>query len=136
MTTRNPGDNDHAYWRRPATEAGDAAPGPAAPDAGGPGGTPPGTAQPPGPAQPARTAQPAGAAQPAYTGPPPTEPPPPGYRTPHLIRPAPPRTLPAQDLAGLDEAERAGRTLTLGIGMIAGAVVLILGCLLCSRVLF
>jgi hypothetical protein len=33
-------------------------------------------------------------------------------------------------------AERGARTLTLGIGMIAGAIVLILTCLLCSRVLF
>jgi hypothetical protein len=36
----------------------------------------------------------------------------------------------------LDAGERSARTLTLGVGMIAGAVVLILTCLLCSRLLF
>jgi hypothetical protein len=85
----------------------------------------------------AGTGQPGGRpAPPPYTGPPPTQPPPRGWRTPHVTRPAPPRALPDQDLVGLDESERSARTLTLGIGMIAAAVVLILSCLLCSRVIF
>jgi hypothetical protein len=44
--------------------------------------------------------------------------------------------LPAQDLDDLDEAERSARTITYGVGMIAGAIMLVLLCLLCSRVLF
>jgi hypothetical protein len=52
------------------------------------------------------------------------------------MQPAAPRQLPAQDLAGLDRSERSARTLSLGVGMITGAVVLILSCLLCSRWIF
>jgi len=94
------------YWRRPPADAGRA--------------TPPAADVP----------------EPTYTGPPPTHPPPRGWRTPQVMRPAPPRVLPGQDLPGLDYAERGARTVTLGIGMIAGAIMLILSCLLCSRVLF
>jgi hypothetical protein len=108
VTMRSGGDPD-AYWRRPAGSPADAQP-PVAPSPG------------PEPAP--------------YAGPPPTEPPPPGWRTPQVVRPAPPRNLPQQNLAEVDEAERSARTLTYGVGMIAGAVVLILICLLCSRALF
>jgi hypothetical protein len=44
--------------------------------------------------------------------------------------------MPAQDADALDEAEGSARTLTYGVGMVAGAIVLILMCLLCSRLLF
>jgi hypothetical protein len=71
-----------------------------------------------------------------YAGPPPSEPPPPGWRPPLIVEPPPPRELPAQDLPGLDRAEESARTLTLGVGMIAGAVLLIVICVLCSRVVF
>jgi hypothetical protein len=112
----SPGDGDDAYWRRPSEAAE--------------------TDQPTETGQPGTGAAGTPHAKQPYTGPPPTQPPPRGWRTPHVTRPAPPRALPEQDLVGLDEAERGARTLTLGIGMIAGAVVLILSCLLCSRVLF
>jgi hypothetical protein len=36
----------------------------------------------------------------------------------------------------IEEAEGSARTLTYGIGMVAGAISLILMCLLCSRLLF
>jgi hypothetical protein len=75
-------------------------------------------------------------AAPPYGGPPRSQPPPHGWRPPYVIRAGDPRELPAQDAAGLDRAERGARTLTLGIGMIAGAVTLIVTCLLCSRLLF
>lgn len=104
-----PGDGDDAYWRRP--------PAGADPDAGRP--VPP--APPPGP---------------AYSGPPPTMPPPPGWRPPLVAQPVPPRQLPAQDHEDLDEAERSARTVTYGVGMIAGAIMLVLLCLFCSRLLF
>jgi hypothetical protein len=71
-----------------------------------------------------------------YAGPPPTEPPPPDWRPQLIVEPPPPRQLPAQDASGLDRAEVSARTLTLGVGMLAGAVLLIVVCVLCSRVLF
>jgi hypothetical protein len=71
-----------------------------------------------------------------YAGPPPTEPPPPGWRPPLVVQPPPPRDLPAQDLPALDRAEESAHTITLGVGMLAGAVLLIVICVLCSRVVF
>ncbi|HEY2949212.1 MAG TPA: translation initiation factor 2 [Micromonosporaceae bacterium] len=71
-----------------------------------------------------------------YAGPPPTEPPPPGWRPPIVVQPPPPRQLPPQDEAGLDRAEESARTLTLGVSMLAGAVLLIVICVLCSRAVF
>jgi hypothetical protein len=44
--------------------------------------------------------------------------------------------MPAQDLSALDEAERSARTVTYGVGLVAGAVALILMCLLCARAIF
>jgi hypothetical protein len=41
-----------------------------------------------------------------------------------------------QDETAIDEAEDSARTLTYGIGMVAGAILLIVMCLLCSRLLF
>jgi hypothetical protein len=52
------------------------------------------------------------------------------------VQPPPPRPLPAQDLPGLDFAEGSARTLTYGIGMVGGAVLLVVMCLFCSRALF
>jgi hypothetical protein len=62
--------------------------------------------------------------------------PPPEWRPTVHVQPPPPRTLPPQDLPALDAAESNARTLTYGIGMVSGAVVLVLMCLLCSRALF
>lgn len=50
--------------------------------------------------------------------------------------PPPPRELPAQNMDQLDEAEGSARTVTYGVGMVAGAIALILMCLLCARVIF
>lgn len=36
----------------------------------------------------------------------------------------------------MDDAEGSARTVTYGIGMVAGAIAIILMCLLCSRLLF
>lgn len=76
------------------------------------------------------------AGPPPYAGPPRTEPPPRGWRPPLVAPPATPRTLPPQDRERIDAEERAAHTLTLGVGMIAGAILLIATCLLCSRALF
>ena len=101
---------DDLQWRRPP--AGD----PAA------GGTP---VQPPAPPAP-----------PAYTGPPRTVPPPPDWRPRVLIQPPPPRELPAQDLGALDAREREECTFTYGVGLLAGAILLVVLLIVCGRALF
>jgi hypothetical protein len=73
---------------------------------------------------------------PPYAGPPHADPPPPTWRPPTVAEPPPPRALPAQDLAALDESERSARTVTYGVGLVVGAIALILMCLLCARVIF
>ena len=73
---------------------------------------------------------------PDYPGPPVTMPPPPGWRPPVVVNPAAPGSLPPQDHAAVETEERNARTVTYGIGMIAAAVMVILTCLLCARLLF
>jgi hypothetical protein len=73
---------------------------------------------------------------PKYFGPPPTIPPPAGWQPPFVVQPAPPREMPAQDHAGLDAQEQSAKTITYGVGMVAGAILLIVMCALCSRFLF
>jgi hypothetical protein len=103
-------DGDDLQWRRPG-EGGKATPG-----------------NPPVP-----SGQPA---PPPYQGPPRTTAPRPDWRPRLLVQPPPPRELPAQDLAGLDAQEREARTITYGIGLVAGAIGLIVLLVLCGRVLF
>jgi hypothetical protein len=105
--------DDEAYWRRP--------------DDGAPAGPAPAPGPPPGDRQPP---------PPAYTGPPPSAPPPAGWRPPFVAEPVPPRALPPQDTAALDASERSARTVTYGIGMVAAALMVVMVCLLCSRLLF
>ncbi|GII21275.1 hypothetical protein [Planosporangium mesophilum] len=100
--------DDEAQWRRP------------------PDGTPP-----PAPADPAPAGRPA-----SYPGPPPTIPPPAGWRPPLVVQAPPPRSLPPQDPLGLDQAEGRARTLTFGIAMVSGAVMVVLVLVLCGRALF
>jgi hypothetical protein len=52
------------------------------------------------------------------------------------VQPPPPRELPVQDLNVLDVQEREARTITYGVGMVAGAVLLVVLLILCGRVLF
>ena len=100
---------DDAYWKRPDA--------PAEPFR-------------PGPPQPKREQDP------PYAGPPRSDPPPPAWRPPTVAQPPPPRAMPAQDMEALDEAERSARTVTYGVGLVAGAIALILTCLLCARFFF
>jgi hypothetical protein len=44
--------------------------------------------------------------------------------------------MPPQDIDALEEAEGSARTVTYGIGLVAGAIAIILMCLLCARVIF
>jgi hypothetical protein len=53
-----------------------------------------------------------------------------------LIQPAPPRVMPKQDEERLDREEQASTILTKGVGIFAGAVVLVLLLILCGRILF
>lgn len=81
-------------------------------------------------------AQPGASPYQGYQGPPPTTPPPADWRPPHVIQPAPPRRLPDQDHAAIDEDEARARTLTRGLAMVAGALLLVVLCSLCGRTLF
>ena len=77
-----------------------------------------------------------GASPSGYTGPPRAAPPPPGWRTPVVVQPGSPRALPRQDPARLDAEEQSARTLTYGVAMVAGAVMVLLILVLCGRTLF
>jgi CHASE3 domain sensor protein len=52
-----------------------------------------------------------------------------------VVRPAPPRRLPAQDHPALDAAERAARRFTWVLAGVAGAIALVVTCLLAGRLL-
>ncbi|MGC5054460.1 hypothetical protein ACLQ2S_23755 [Micromonospora sp. DT48] len=121
MTTPRPGLDPDDPWRRPESASGS----PADPSVQG---TPADVSQ---PTSPGRSAPDGG-----YTGPPPTTAPPPGWRPPVHLRPAPPRQLPAQDMIDLDAQEQRAQRVTWTVGAIAGAVLVVLTCLLCTRLLF
>jgi hypothetical protein len=72
----------------------------------------------------------------AYPGPPPNNPPPAHWRPPLVNQPLPPGELPTQDHDRLDVEEQAARTLTQGIGMVAGAILIVLLLILCARSVF
>ncbi|MBQ1025156.1 hypothetical protein KBX00_12340 [Micromonospora sp. C95] len=71
-----------------------------------------------------------------YSGPPPTTAPAPGWRPPVHLQAAPPRQLPAQDMVGLDAQEQRAQRVTWAVGAVAGGVLVVLTCLLCTRLLF
>ncbi|HEX6873428.1 MAG TPA: hypothetical protein VF163_20205 [Micromonosporaceae bacterium] len=141
---------DDSYWRRP--DPGDAQPPPAPPLPPAPPVTanvpaaedpaarlfaPDGREQPRANAGPAPTGQSGlGAGPNRYTGPPAESRPPAGWQTPRVIEPAPPRRLPDQDHASIDQAEAQARTTTFGLTILAGAVMMVLLCTLCGRWLF
>ncbi|MBM0234922.1 hypothetical protein JNW91_25810 [Micromonospora sp. STR1_7] len=108
--TPSGGSTPDDYWRRPATGDGDA------------------TDQPSAGRRPAPTS--------GYAGPPPSTPPPAGWRPPVHLEATPPRRLPAQDMAGLDAAEQRSQRVTYGFGAAAGVVLVMVVCLLCSRIVF
>ena len=71
-----------------------------------------------------------------YAGPPRSAPPPHGWRPPMVIQPAPPRVMPKQDPERLDREEQAATILTKGVGIFAGAVIVVLLLIFCGRILF
>jgi hypothetical protein len=105
--------SDDSAWRRPPTADGDAS-------------------QPAGPRPPAPPPSPFD----SYSGPPPTNPPPTGWRPPVVARPPTPARLPEQNHDRIDVEEQAARTLTQGIGLVVGAVMLVLLLFLCARAIF
>jgi len=109
VTAPNGVPDDDAYWQRP--------------DPGNEASSPAGSA-------------PAAGGTPEYTGPPRTDPPPASWRTPVVPQPPPPRSMPAQNAEALDEEEGSARTVTYGVGLVAGAIAVILMCLLCARAIF
>ncbi len=72
---------------------------------------------------------------PRYTGPPPTSAPPGSWRPPTVLEPAQPRELPAQNVPAIETAEQQARTFTLGVGMVAGTILLVVLFVLCGRAL-
>ncbi|CAM3495285.1 hypothetical protein [Stackebrandtia soli] len=61
----------------------------------------------------------------AYTGPPTNVRPPAGWKVPEVVRVAPPRELPEQDPAAINEAETRATTLTYGMGILFGSLMLV-----------
>jgi hypothetical protein len=103
----------------------------ARPASGASAGSPAGAAPVPEP-----SANGSGAAVAAYSGPPRSNPPPAAWRTPIVAEPPPPGTLPEQDHDRIDVEEQAARTLTTGIGLVVGAICLVLLLILCARAVF
>jgi hypothetical protein len=103
--------DDDAFWQRPDSTGGMPSPAP----------VPTSPPRPPGG---------------GYQGPPAASPPSPHWRPPTFAQPPAPRSLPPQDIDALEESEGSARTVTYGVGLVAGAVALILMCLLCARAIF
>jgi len=117
---------DDAQWRRPSDA-----------DPGQPPTQPPGPS--PGPPYPGQPGSPSEASPYpglAYVGPPPMTPPPSGWRPPRVVAPADPRHLPRQDHNRIDDDEARARTLTNGVGILVGAILVIALCALCARAFF
>jgi hypothetical protein len=74
--------------------------------------------------------------EPVYTGPPRADAAAAKWRPRTVLQVAPARRLPPQDDAVIDAREHQARTVTYGVGMIAGAVAVIVLIVLCGRVLF
>jgi hypothetical protein len=53
-------------------------------------------------------------------------PPPAGWRPPRIVEPTPPRQLPAQDHARIDEEEARARALTRGIAIVTAIIIMII----------
>jgi hypothetical protein len=87
-------------------------------------------------AGPESVAPPAPATDPVYTGPPRAGAAAAMWRPRTVLQVPPARRLPPQDDAVIDGHEHRARTVTYGVGMIAGAVALIVLIVLCGRVLF
>ncbi|HKT03327.1 MAG TPA: translation initiation factor 2 [Rugosimonospora sp.] len=74
-------------------------------------------------------------ASPPYVGPPRSTPPPRGWQPRTLIQVPPPRALPPQDQPALDAQEQQARTVTFGVAMVAGAILLVVLFVVCGRAL-
>lgn len=52
-----------------------------------------------------------------------------------IPEPHTPRRMPEQDHAALDAAEQDARTVTYGVGIVAGAILLVLLFVICARLI-
>ncbi len=73
---------------------------------------------------------------PGYSGPPATVPVPPDWHPPTVVTIPAPRQLPAQDASAIESVERRALATTHGVGLIAGAIALLVLIVLCGRVIF
>lgn len=69
-----------------------------------------------------------------YSGPPPTQPPSDQWHPPVLYQTQPPRTLPYQAHDQIDAGESQARLVTYGVAIAAGAVLILLLFVLCTRI--
>ena len=106
-SSATPSRDDDSFWRRPA-----------------------GTSE-PNSRQDVPAPAPAG-----YAGPPKAGPPPFGWRPPVVVQPSTPRAIPPQEHSAIDDREQTAETITSGVGLIAGAIMLVLVLVLCGRWLF
>ena len=53
-----------------------------------------------------------------------------------MVQPAEPRALPSQSKAELDLREQSASTVTRGLGLVAGAIMIVMLLILCGRWLF
>jgi hypothetical protein len=79
---------------------------------------------------------PAGMPNLIYQGPPVWSAPPTDWRPTHVVEPALPRRLPEQNHAAIDDQEAKARTLSLGLAIVASAIMVIVLCAMCGRNLF
>jgi hypothetical protein len=90
--------------------------------------------RPSGVEEPPRSFEPPPASE--YAGPPRSAPPPTGWQPQKVLRPAPPRPMPKQDVERIEREEQAATILTKGLGIFAAAVLVVLLLVFCGRVLF
>ena len=88
------------------------------------------------PSRPSEPAAPLTTPESAYAGPPRSAPPDPDWQPKVLVRTPEARRLPAQNQDALDEIDRNNAALTRGIGLVAGAIGLILLFIVCGRLVF
>jgi len=53
-----------------------------------------------------------------------------------VVQAPPPRELPKQDHAAIDDDEQTARTITYGVTMVAGSIMVLLLLVICGRALF
>jgi hypothetical protein len=71
-----------------------------------------------------------------YSPPPVMASPPVTWRPQLVVRTAPPRRLPAQDIAAIEASETHARAFTRSVGLGAGVIIVVVLCIVCARTIF